>query len=119
MRKITLRGTSLNVSAVCLGAGDFGSGLPNEDAFAILDAFTAAGGNFIDTANVYGKWNPDKRNISEITLGEWMKSRNTYHQLVIATKGGHYDLGTPGVSRITRQAVRDDIEESLRALGLD
>jgi len=119
MKNVTLRGTTLNVSAVCLGTGDFGSGLPKEDAFAILDAFTATGGNFVDTANVYGKWNPDKRNISEITLGEWMKSRKAFDKLVIATKGGHYNLSSPDISRVTRQAVREDIEESLRALGLD
>ena len=52
-----------------------GSGWPQlgaiskDDAFKLLDAFYEAGGNYIDTANVYQKEE------SEIWIGEWIKAR--------------------------------------------
>jgi aryl-alcohol dehydrogenase-like predicted oxidoreductase len=51
-----------------------------ETTFAILDRFYGAGGNFIDTANLY------MNGESEEWLGEWMKSRGVRDELVIATK---------------------------------
>lgn len=46
--------TDLTVSPIGLGADHFGTTINQEDSFAILDAFLDAGGNFIDTAHVYG-----------------------------------------------------------------
>ena len=109
----------MEIGNICLGCGNFGSTVSKTDAFAILDAFTSAGGNFVDTANVYGKWNPDSKNISEQFIGEWLRTRNAYDKLVVATKGGHYDLKIPNVSRINKREIRKDLEESLRTLGLD
>ena len=51
-----LKIASLEVSGVCLGAMNFGTTTPEKDAFEILDAFVAAGGNFIDTSNNYAHW---------------------------------------------------------------
>ena len=41
----------LKTAPVCLGAMNFGTSTSKEDAFAVLDAYVAAGGNFIDTSN--------------------------------------------------------------------
>ena len=83
----------VHVSPLCLGAmsiGDkwdkFGMGAMNkETSFALLDAFHAAGGNFVDTANNY------QDESSEEFLGEWMESRGIRDQIVVATKVGHRD----------------------------
>ena len=62
-------------------------------SFELLDIFTANGGNFIDTANVYARWLSHGLNCSEIIIGEWLKFRNKKN-LVIATKGCHHDVAT-------------------------
>lgn len=78
---------SVRVSPLCLGAMTFGESqqyrygeITKETAFAMLDRFFAAGGNFIDTANVY------QNGESEQWLGEWMKARGNRDQIVLATK---------------------------------
>jgi aryl-alcohol dehydrogenase-like predicted oxidoreductase len=119
MKRIKLHGTDLELGNLCLGGGGFGSGFSREQTFELLDAFMDAGGNFVDTAAVYGRWNPDRDNCSEKIIGEWLASRKARDKMVVATKGGHYTLGVPQVSRVTPEEVRKDIEDSLRALGLD
>jgi aryl-alcohol dehydrogenase-like predicted oxidoreductase len=71
--------TGLKVSELCLGAMTFGRETSEEDSWAILNRFVAAGGNFIDTADVYSQ------GISEEILGRWLKTQNRA-ELVIATK---------------------------------
>ncbi|KZT08151.1 Aldo/keto reductase [Laetiporus sulphureus 93-53] len=78
----------IHVSPICLGAmslgdkwGELGlAGMDKEKCFALLDAFYAAGGNFIDTAGNY------QDEDSEKVLGEWMETRGIRDQMVIATK---------------------------------
>jgi aryl-alcohol dehydrogenase (NADP+) len=67
---------------MALGTTDFGTMTPEEDAFAVLDAYVDAGGNFIDTANVYGGGK------SEETLGKWFAARPSEitDTIVIATE---------------------------------
>lgn len=97
---------------LALGTAPFGTGIPRDTAFSILDAFTDLGGNLIDTAAVYGM------GVSEQTLGEWMRLRGNRHRVVISTKGGHPSL--PDWSRrITEGDIRADMEASLRYLGTD
>ncbi|KAI0372440.1 Aldo/keto reductase [Pilatotrama ljubarskyi] len=80
--------SGVHVSPICLGAmsiGDkwekYGMGAMNkESSFKLLDAFYAAGGNFIDTANGY------QDESSEEFLGEWMEVRGIRDQMIIATK---------------------------------
>ncbi|KAF9807532.1 hypothetical protein IEO21_08173 [Rhodonia placenta] len=63
--------------------GQYGMGEMNKDrSFRLLDAFYAAGGNFVDTANAY------QDETSERFLGEWMAARGVRDQMVVATKGG-------------------------------
>ena len=97
---------------LALGTAPFGTGIPHDTAFSVLDAFTDLGGNLIDTAAVYGM------GVSEQTLGEWMRLRGSRHRVVISTKGGHPSL--PDWSRrVTEADIRADMEASLRYLGTD
>ena len=102
--------TELSVSAVALGAASFGAEISEAEAFSILDAFVAAGGNFIDTARLYAGGE------SERVLGKWLKRGG---RAVVATKGAHYDLRTPTVMRLGADEIRADLEESLRTLCVD
>ena len=97
---------------LALGTAPFGTGIPKDTAFAILDAFTDLGGNLIDTAAVYGM------GVSEQTLGEWMRLRQSRDRVVISTKGGHPSI-PDWARRITEEDIRADMEDSLRYLGTD
>ena len=97
---------------LALGTAPFGTGIPRNTAFAILDAFVDAGGNLVDTAAVYGM------GVSEQTLGEWMRLRQSRDRVVISTKGGHPSL-PDWARRITEADIRADMEDSLRYLGTD
>ena len=72
---------------MALGAMRFGTATEESTAFAILDHFIAAGGNFIDTANNYAWWHDGGRGgQSEALLGRWRASRGLTDEVVIATK---------------------------------
>ena len=74
--------SGLAVSRLCLGTMTFGNETDRAGAFAQLDAFVDAGGNFIDTADVYSK------GVSEEIIGAWLADRpGVRDQVVIATKG--------------------------------
>lgn len=111
--------TDLTPSAICLGAFPFGVSMERERSFDILDHFAEAGGNFIDTAIVYGEWLPDGRGISEKYIGEWMKTRRARHRTIVGTKGGHPDLSTMHVHRLSGADIAADVEQSLRHLQTD
>lgn len=107
----------LTVSKICIGADHFGTSVDNKTAVRILDEYVDRGGSFIDTANVYGKWVHGAGNASEKFLGEWLK--NAKKQVVIATKGAHYNFDSPTVMRLNKEDIRTDLEESLTALKRD
>ncbi len=113
---IELFDTGLTVSRVCLGTDIAGTSKGEHDFFEILDSFVDGGGNFIDTANVYGRWLDHGLNCGEILIGKWLKSRKK--PIVVATKGGHYDLATRR-KRITLDDLTFDLDSSLQSLGLD
>jgi len=115
MKKLKLRGTELEVSEVCLGAAGFGRRTDRETAFLMLDRFAAAGGCFVDTANIYARDREVGISRSEEILGLYLKERKNSN-LLIATKGAHYDLVTRE-SRVNRRCIEADLEESLRTLG--
>ncbi len=120
MKYKKLYGTDMVLSNLCLGTAGFGEKLTKEQSFEMLDAFVRRGGNFIDTANVYCRWVPGLNNCSEKIIGEWLKSRGAYRNVVIATKGGHYTMGDPNrTSRVNETEIRKDLEESLHTLGLE
>ena len=104
--------SGLKVSEVCLGAMTFGREADEATSHRMLDRFVAAGGNFVDTADVYG------RGTSEEVLGRWMAGRDR-DDLVVATKvrfptgAGVNDVG------LSRKHVIASLEASLRRLGTD
>jgi aryl-alcohol dehydrogenase-like predicted oxidoreductase len=68
--------TDLFVSRLCLGGNVFGWTADESNSFAVLDAFAAAGGNFIDTADTYSSWVPGHvGGESESIIGRWMAAR--------------------------------------------
>ena len=116
MKQTVIPGTPLRVSAVCLGTAKFGGAVSESDAFRLLDAFCDGGGRMIDTANVYGRA-VDGTNLGERIIGRWLR-RGGHDGVTVATKGGHFDGKAPSVSRVTREAVFADVEESLQTLGV-
>ena len=121
MKHVTIPRTDLAVSSLCLGAGGFGDNIPEPLAYALLDRFVAAGGNFVDTANVYGRWLPSGQNESERMIGRWLRTQapSVSSRLVVATKGAHPDLATMNRSRLDRASISRDLDESRAALGID
>ncbi len=116
---IAIPHTDLVASAICLGAGEYGSGISQADAFRLLDAFFEQGGNFLDSALVYAEWVPNGKGVSEKTLGLWMKARRNRDQVVVGTKGAHPRLETMHIPRLSPQEMLSDLEESLRNLQTD
>lgn len=118
MRRVTLPGTGLAVSPLCLGGNRLGGELDRDRSFALLDAFVEQGGNFVDTAHVYADWRPDaERSCSEKTIGRWRTARGA-GDIVVATKIGHPPLGAAGSPRLDRASLRQDVLEALDNLGL-
>jgi aryl-alcohol dehydrogenase-like predicted oxidoreductase len=103
--------TGLRVSELCLGAMTFGRENEADEAesHSMLDHFVAAGGNFIDTANVY------TTGVSEEILGKWL-SRQQRDNLVIATKV-RFTMGDgPNDVGLSRKHILSSVQASLRRL---
>ncbi|HUS93305.1 MAG TPA: aldo/keto reductase [Phycisphaerae bacterium] len=118
MRRIALPGTPLTPTAIGLGTGSFGTAIPEDDAFALMDEYVALGGNLVDTAHVYAAWVPGGAGASERTIGRWLAARGVRGQVILATKGAHHDIATYE-KRMTAEGIREDLHESLDRLGTD
>lgn len=119
-RRLTLPGTALSVSALCLGGNRLGGELDQDQSFALLDAFVAAGGNFVDTAHVYADWRPEvERSCSEKTIGRWRAARGLRDEVLVATKVAHPVLGHSERTRLDRASLRQDVAEARENLRLD
>ncbi len=82
-----LGNSGLKVARICLGTMQFGWTADEKTAFEVMDAYFEAGGNFIDTADVYSAWVPgNPGGVSEEIIGRWMKARKNRHLIVLATK---------------------------------
>jgi len=119
LNAIQLPATDLTVFPICLGTVVLGSEMSLADSFRLLDAYRAAGGNFIDTARVYANWLPGERSTSEKAIGAWLRARGGRDPLVLSTKGGHPDLASMQVGRLSPDEIVDDLEASLSHLGVD
>ena len=114
--RINIKKTNLEVYPLCLGANVFGWSADEAESFAVLDAYFEAGGNFIDTADVYSAWKDGNTGgESETIIGKWMKARGNRDQLVIATKVGMWEA-QKGLSAGNIQSA---IEGSLQRLQTD
>jgi len=115
-QKISIPETDLVVHPLCLGGNVFGWSADEVQSFAVLDAYVEAGGNFIDTADVYSEWKPgNKGGESETIIGNWMKSRGNRSEIVIATKVAKLST-RPGLSP---ENISGALEDSLRRLQTD
>lgn len=116
MRYLSLPGTDLEVSQICLGSAEFGLKTDRAETFRLLDTFIARGGTFVDTAHCYSDWVPGEASRSEKVIGQWLEERGNRSRIVLATKGG-IDFHKPGnpVS-LSEKDLDDDIGESLENL---
>jgi aryl-alcohol dehydrogenase (NADP+) len=111
---VKLGTTELDVFPICLGGNVFGWTADEQTSFRVLDAYTAAGGNFIDTADVYMAGVPGNAGgESETIIGRWLAKRGRRDDVVIATKVGSWNR-RPGLGA---NNVRAAVEDSLRRLG--
>ncbi|GAB7032592.1 aldo/keto reductase [Streptomyces sp. NPDC021749] len=107
---------SLSVSPLSLGGNVFGWTADEAESFAVLDAYVAGGGNFIDTADVYSAWVPgNKGGESETVLGNWLASRGNRDDIVIATKVGAH----PDYKGLSAATIKSAVEKSLTRLRTD
>lgn len=106
-------------SVICMGAGGYGFSTSQMQTNDFLDAFAAMGGNFLDTARIYGDVPNGVGGISERAVGNWMAARKNRDQMVIGTKGGHPRIETMNVGRLDRDELTRDIYESLNDLMID
>lgn len=111
-----LGNSGLRVSEAALGAmtfgEDWGFGSTKDEARKIYDAYREAGGNFIDTANIY------TNGTSEVFLGEFMQGHR--QSVVMATKYSNAMPGTdPNAAGNHRKNMVQAVEASLKRLGTD
>ena len=120
MRYTIIPGTDLRTSTICMGTGPIGSAVDQQASFALLDAYVDRGGSFLDSASVYANWIPTiERSISEKTIGLWLKARGNRDRIVVGTKGGHPELSTMHISRLSRADILHDLDASLANLQTD
>lgn len=104
------------VFPLALGGNVFGWTADESRTFAVLDAYTEAGGNFIDTADSYSAWAPgNEGGESETLIGKWLAARGNRSEVVVATKVGAH----PRHKGLSADTIRAAAEESLARLGTD
>jgi aryl-alcohol dehydrogenase-like predicted oxidoreductase len=103
--------TGLDVFPICLGGNVFGWTADEAGSFEVLDAYAAAGGNFIDTANSYLV----EHGRSETIIGRWMADRGNRDELVIATKVG----GGKKFRNLRPETIESQAKASLERLRTD
>ncbi|MFD7290926.1 aldo/keto reductase [Streptomyces sp. NPDC059863] len=108
-----LGSSDLHVFPLALGGNVFGWTADETASFAVLDAYAAAGGNFIDTADMYSSWAPGNQGgESETVIGNWLASRGNRSDILIATKVGAH----PRYKGLKAATIKAGVEESLRRL---
>lgn len=118
MKKRELGKSGLKIAPFALGCNVFGWTVDEPTAFALLDAFTAAGCNCIDTADVYSRWvTGNKGGESETIIGRWLQQKGNRSKVVLATK-----VGSPmghGKEGLSRSYILQECEDSLARLRTD
>jgi aryl-alcohol dehydrogenase (NADP+) len=111
-----LGSSDLSVHPLCLGTNIFGWTIDEQESFAVLDAYAAAGGNFVDTADSYSAWiHGNRGGESETIIGNWMAARGNRDEIVVATKVGK----KPGLEGLAPATIRRAAEDSLARLATD
>jgi aryl-alcohol dehydrogenase-like predicted oxidoreductase len=118
VKKRPLGKSDIHVAPLTFGGNVFGWTLDEKKSFEILDAFVAAGFNFVDTADVYSRWLPSNQGgESETIIGKWMKARANRREVIIATKVGA-DIGQ-GKRDLSRKHILQAVDNSLKRLQTD
>ncbi len=118
MKTRKLGSSGLEISPLAFGGNVFGWTVDESMSFKLLDAFVAAGFNFIDTADTYSRWAPGNQGgESETIIGKWVKQRGNRAKVVLATKVG-MDMGA-GKKGLSRSYVLREVEDSLKRLQTD
>lgn len=111
-----LGSSDLEVFPLALGGNVFGWTADEATSFAVLDAYTAAGGNFVDTADSYSAWiEGNKGGESETIIGKWVKARGNRSDVVIATKVSQH----PEYQGLSAANIKAAADASLRRLDTD
>ena len=124
VEKRSLGSSGMKVAPLALGGNVFGWTADEETSFRILDAFVDAGGNMIDTADVYSAWVPGHQGgESETVIGRWLKRDSSKREkVIIATKVGFLGgqiVDGEYVASLEPKALRSACEASLGRLGID
>lgn len=107
--------TDIEIHPLVLGTNTFGWNTEEAEAHAVLDAFTAAGGNLIDTADSYSAWAPgNSGGESETVIGTWL-AKNRHQNVLVATKVSQH----PEFKGLAGPNVRAAAEASLKRLGVE
>lgn len=118
MEKRQLGNTKLEVYPVTFGGNVLGWTADEKTSFEILDAFTGAGFNFIDTADIYSRWaEGNKGGESETVIGNWLHKNKNRDKVIIATKVGG-DMGN-GKKGLSKKYILKAVEDSLKRLKTD
>ena len=116
MHKRPLGKSSLSVAPLAFGGNVFGWSVDEKRSFELLDAFVDAGGNLIDTADVYSAWVPGNHGgESETIIGNWLKQSGKRDQVVLATKVAKW-AEHPGLSPAN---IHQAVDGSLKRLQTD
>lgn len=118
MKKRKLGNSNIEVAPLMFGGNVFGWTVDEKTSFQLLDAFMAAGLDFVDTADVYSVWAPgNKGGDSEIIIGNWMKARKNRSKVILATKLGHELMGDR--KGLSKKNIFLAVEDSLKRLQTD
>jgi aryl-alcohol dehydrogenase-like predicted oxidoreductase len=118
MEKRTIGASALEVAPLAFGGNVFGWTADESTSFRLLDAFTEAGFNLVDTADSYSHWVPGNTGgESETIIGKWLSQRGNRHKVVIATKVG--SAVGKGKKDLSRRHILQSVEGSLRRLQTD
>ncbi|PLS30623.1 alcohol dehydrogenase [Bifidobacterium margollesii] len=115
-QRVNVGSSDLEVFPLVLGGNTFGWTSDEDTSRKVLDAYVEAGGNFIDTADVYSAWAPGNAGgESEIVLGRWLAVRGNRDEMVIATKVSEH----PQYKGLSHDNVIAAANASLLRLGID
>ncbi|KQZ68100.1 alcohol dehydrogenase [Rhodanobacter sp. Root561] len=116
MHQRPLGNSPLSIAPLAFGGNVFGWSADEKRSFELLDAFVDAGGNLIDTADVYPAWVPGNRGgESETIIGKWLKQSGKRDRVVISTKVAKW-AEQPGLSPVN---IQQAVDGSLQRLQVD
>jgi aryl-alcohol dehydrogenase-like predicted oxidoreductase len=118
MNQVPLGTTGVSVSELCLGTMHFGGKVDEETSWRLMDLYAEAGGNFLDTANIYGR--KDREALggnSEVVVGRWLRERSNRDAVVLASKVGFECPGVEG--GLSGRVIQSECDKSLQRLGVE